>query len=237
MKNLIFSIILLLAITYAAYGQACSDAGICSAPVFGESKDRFLEIEVKQGFESADYDVTILKTYFSAKVDFSDEWMISLSVPYASISGENRDLNNESISISGLSDITFMLANKFMTFNDGAMRGYIGLKVPSGNDNMTDDDGNFLPMVFQPSLGTTDLLLMLTLDYATWHFAAGWQKPLDDHNNNKYVGYYDEPGSRMYPSSFDLERQSDLMLRVTKSFLIAESFNASFGMEIMRLSL
>ena len=73
MKNLIFSIILLLAITYAAYGQACSDAGICSAPVFGESKDRFLEIEVKQGFESADYDVTILKTYFSAKVDFSDE--------------------------------------------------------------------------------------------------------------------------------------------------------------------
>jgi hypothetical protein len=121
-------------------------------------------------------------------------------------------------------------------FGDFNLKGTVGAKIPTGDDDLEDNAGNALPMGFQTSLGTYDMILLVTLLNNDWSFSAGYQHPFNENDNN-YQGYFiEEDENRKYPSSQNLDRGADLMLRAKRSFRLNDKLNISAGiMPIFRL--
>lgn len=79
---------------------------------------------------------------------------MQLKVPYLSVSGNLG-------STSGLGDPALTASYAFIKKDEERLDGLVGVKVPSGDAN-TRSAGLSLPMPYQTSLGTTDLLLGIT---------------------------------------------------------------------------
>ena len=58
----------------------------------------------------------------------------------------------------------------------------MGLKVPFTDGNLK-ENGVPLPMDFQPSLGTYDLILGVSHQYKNFNFVVAYQQPLTQNNN------------------------------------------------------
>ena len=80
--------------------------------------------------------------------------------------------------------------------------------------------GNPLPMVYQPSLGTTDILIGARWNYRGWNASLGYQQPIAQDNDNGFLqSLWDEESAGSYHDSRQLERQSDLVARIEKRFV------------------
>ena len=87
-----------------------------------------------------------------------------------------------------------------------------------------------LPMQYQSSLGTFDLIAGLTFSDKHWQFSAGYQQPLSGENKNGFLPEYwnGKPESMNYPSTFSFNRKGDVLLRGARSFSTGNNlfFNA-----------
>jgi hypothetical protein len=73
-----------------------------------------------------------------------------------------------------------------------------------------------LPMPYQTSLGTTDLLLGVNYRYKRWTGALAWQHVLVHENKNGYIhlNWLDNAVGRTYFESAGLERADDAVARL-----------------------
>jgi hypothetical protein len=121
----------------------------------------------------------------------------------------------------------------------------LGGKIPSGygSDNASGKASNFgsggsspgdLPMYYQVSLGTYDLVAGASMINEKWLFATGIQIPIIHNNDNdfrwgKWPGY---PGELSYTQKYflpnNLKRGTDVMLRVERNFRFL-NYNFSVG--------
>ncbi|MGA0560588.1 hypothetical protein ACO2Q8_28240 [Larkinella sp. VNQ87] len=89
----------------------------------------------------------------------------------------------------------------------------LGVKVPLNNGNLT-SNGQALPMQYQSSLGTLDLIAGYSLNSARWQVSAGWQQPLTGANRNTFLPEIDNrPESMAYPPSNRFDRRADVLAR------------------------
>lgn len=201
-------VVLLMLQQTISHAQGCSDAGICTAPTIRLTDTSVLSGNNKNTvtagtvFGTAQYNVTSLGIH-AEYVRRLGKMTVSGKVLYAFINGPVA-------SNAGLADAMFTVA---YSFND-RFTPMLGLKVPFNNANVM-HNGLPLPMAYQTSLGTTDLLAGFTYTYRNWGFALAWQQPLVQNNSTFFVTDY-PAGSidSRYRSTNGFERRADALARV-----------------------
>lgn len=141
----------------------------------------------------------------------------------------------------GMGDISLCFTRNIYRSDKFSLNLSFGGKIPTNRSDKTvkaptgEDERWPLPMYYQTSLGTYDLISGISLINRKWLIATGIQIPLN-HNHNQFVwaswaeaesslkAYADE-----YNQAKDLKRGIDVMFRVERNFRFSK-FNFSAGL-------
>lgn len=212
------------AIALYTSAQGCSDAGVCTAGPIGElpslldtssaSAEPRHYARITFSYAVGERSTTIFQVIPELGWGFTDRWGAQLRIPYMSISG---DLGNN----SGMGDPVLTTSYAFIKTNEQRLDAMVGLKAYStdAGEGELVIPGNIrtYPMVYQRSLGTTDLLLGVNYRQGRWSGALAWQHVLTDKNANHFdhVNYAaDDAVARAYEETLFLRRADDLVLRL-----------------------
>ena len=163
---------------------------------------------LSQYFGVGDEKTAIFNTLLS--FDYRSENIdVSVILPYVYTNGNLG-------SLSGLGDIKIAGGFTGSLGEDAAIKFIAGVKFPSGEANGK-KAGRSLPMVYQPGLGTSDLLLGASLRLSTWVFGVGFQYT-EDKTTNKFLheDWANEEKALRYNQSSGMRRGADYMFSVDK---------------------
>jgi len=213
--RLIFIIGFLFLVTEENYAQGCSDAGVCTIDSF-KPHDHLINDEGKNTFKvglnygAADYDIAVFGTYLDYRRKVSDR--LTLDAKLTTLSQSGNDISN-----FGLSDI--YLNGNYKVGQNASLT--LGFKVPLSDANAK-ENGLALPMDYQSSLGTFDLVLGFSYNIKSFQLLAAIQQPLTQ-NSNSFL-------SELYPESSPLsEFQSTNQFKRSGDVLIRASYPINIG--------
>ncbi len=244
-KRLFLLCILVSFLSAPALPQGCSDAGFCTMgamkpdqPFNKKLQLRLRSLEVS--LYHATTPVSAVITVATADLNFSLNARTSfqLKLPWQSVNGNFG-------STSGLGDISLCLTRNVYTSEKSDINISLGTKIPSNDSDLTSNDPRFeglpLPMYYQTSLGTYDLIAGISYISRNWLFATGIQHPFNHNNNGFSWGpwfdpYPDDDYLRKNAAAIQLQRGTDVMVRVERNFRFSR-FNFSVGaLPIYRLN-
>lgn len=145
-----------------------------------------------------------------------------VKLPYMYISGDLGNTNGIGDITVGATYIAFAKTKSNLSISGG-------VKIPTNNANLAKDTLP-LPMVYQTSLGTTDLLLGAKYTYKKWDFTLGYQHAFNA-NKNEYL-FRTTKHSNAYNSYFEsnrLMRSDDAIFRVNRTFIV-KKINMNAGL-------
>lgn len=100
----------------------------------------------------------------------------------------------------------------------------IGVKLPLNQSDLKVNQEP-LPMQYQSSLGTTDLVLGYSIRVGKFFVNAAWQQPLTGTNKNTYLPYYlNTEVAYAYAPSNQFNRRSDVLLRAGYQLVSKKKF-------------
>ena len=190
--------------------QGCSDAGFCTiGPVNPQSvtnttKKQKISLLFTNGV--GDENVYVFTPGIQYDNQLNKHWSVQarITANYA-----NGNLG----SATGAGDIFGSAAYTFTKKKNWETALLIGVKVPLNKSNLK-EQGKSLPMQYQSSLGTTDLLAGVTLASRHWQFAAAYQQPLTGINGNQFLpAYWANAKAMNYSPTNDFNRKGDVLLR------------------------
>ncbi len=216
MKNLILIFTFLITCT-VAYSQGCSDAGFCTLDA---NSPNSLETDLSNASSAslglsyglADNDITAVSSYIKYKRQINSA--ISIETKLTSITQSGSNISN-----SGLSDIFLNLSYK----NNSSTSFSGGLKIPLSDANKMYDElknqpstlvivPNYsLPLDYQSSLGTFDLLLAASHHLNNFQLNVALQQPLTQSEN----GYIYGDGGNTIQTTNGFERKGDGLVRIS----------------------
>lgn len=201
----------LIVFTSFAYSQGCSDAGFCTLENFqGTVTDSISfsnSLKFGANIGAADNDVSVFGSYLEYTRQLNENWEVLAKVTYLSQS------------VDGFSSSS--LADAYLTASYSASSSVKiigGLKIPFTDGNLK-NNGVALPMDFQPSLGTLDLILGASKSYNNWAFVFAYLQPLTQ-NNNEFLA----PVNSDFISTNNYKRAGDILLRTSYKFKIVDKF-------------
>jgi hypothetical protein len=214
MKNII-SIITFILLTHSISflnAQGCSDAGFCTINSFkpqNNDSTKHYKNQLKLGisYGKADKSIIAIATYIEYNRAINDKFSFDLK-----ITGLNQNGNN--ISRSGLSDI-FINANFSLKKQ---LKTIVGLKLPLSSSN--EMLGIIpLPMDYQSSLGTVDLIIGSAYQLKKLQFVIAIQQPLTQ-NKNEFIAenYPLNSPLRNFQSTNKFKRSGDVLIRCSYPF-------------------
>lgn len=137
-----------------------------------------------------------------------------------------------------LGDISICFTRNLISKEGLDLNASLGGKIPTNNSDKTIYDETLnrdlpLPMYYQTSLGTYDVIGGLSLINRKWLFATGIQIPLNENKNQFLWGRWagsseDQAYIEKYSRAMELKRGIDVMLRVERNFRFSR-FNFSIG--------
>lgn len=172
----------------------------------------------------------------TADLNFSIKGKNTLQVklPYSAVDGRLAKTQ-------GMGDISLCFTRNIYSSDKFNLNLSFGGKIPTNRSDKTvkaptgEDERWPLPMYYQTSLGTYDLISGISLINRKWLIATGIQIPLN-HNHNQFTwaswgeaetslrAYADE-----YSQAKNLKRGIDVMFRVERNFRFSK-FNFSVGL-------
>jgi hypothetical protein len=200
------------------YSQGCSDAGFCSISSLKTAHPDSLDFTYKNQFKlggsigKADHKIDVYSGYleFSKNVDSCSSVEVKLSY----ITQRNSQTTS-----SGLSDL-YLIGNWHIAKNLFFTSGF-KMALTDGNDEI---DGQILPMDFQHSLGTIDLILGFRYDIKGFQLYLAGQQPLNKSkntfvtpNSGNYVDYqttnkYKRKGDLLFRASYPIAAGSKITI-------------------------
>jgi hypothetical protein len=190
-----------LAISFA---QGCSDAGVCSLNAFKPRDENPSSSHLKVGLTNglADYDIAVFGAYLEYGKQFNEQ--LGMDIRLGALGQSGND-----VSVFGLSDIYL---NGTYALNDKSALA-LGVKIPLSLADRT-QYGLALPMDYQSSLGTIDLLLGFRHSFGRLQFMAGYQQPLTDNDNAFFAEAYPASSKlREIQTTNQFQRMGDVLLR------------------------
>lgn len=189
---------------------------------------RSMEVSFYRGTTTA----TPIIYVVNADMSFSlgNKYSFQLKVPYqAALSGTMDET-------AGMGDISLCLTRSLRSTERYELNLSVGGKIPSNDSDRKATgrfEGNPLPMYYQTSLGTYDVISGLSLLTRNWLFATGIQIPLNKNNNQflwgQWPDYPDQNYVLKYGRARELKRGIDVMVRVERNFRFSQ-FNYSVGL-------
>ena len=158
------------------------------------------------------------------KFSLSQKSEFQIKLPYQMVTGTLANT-------SGVGDISLCYTRSVYSSDQFDLNWSFGGKIPTNKSDKS-TQGLPLPMYYQTSLGTYDLISGISLINRKWLLATGIQIPLNK-NNNQFVwsawdGNPEEAYVDKYNQAKDLKRGIDVMLRIERNFRFSK-FNFSVG--------
>lgn len=208
-KFILIAIIFFNIGTSTSYGQGCSDAGFCTINSFkpnGSDSTIVLNNQFKFGtfYGEADNSISVYGNYLEFNRQQNKKFGIDAKITTIAQNGNG-------ISTFGLSD---MFVNANYRLNE-RLKFTIGTKIPLSDASKTKNNLP-LPLDYQTSLGTFDLIFGIGYEIKKIQIVAAVQQPLTQ-NNNQFI-------ATNYPISSDLsrfqttnkfERSGDVLIRLS----------------------
>lgn len=200
-----------------AVAQGCSDAGFCTAGSLNvnaiENKDSAAQAWVSAAFSYglSDFDVQVVSPRVEVRYRFDRMWNVSARI------GMQIAVGNLATT-TGLSDVILTGACNIVP----EFQLMLGAKIPLNDGNML-ADGRPLPMHYQPSLGTVDVIAGAVWHGGDFSLAAALQQPLT-HNSNIFSPEDWEPTSsaQRFHSTKGFQRKADVLLRASYMLAVFE---------------
>lgn len=177
-----------------------------------------------QSNNSANIKAGIVDLGFETKHDVN----LQIKVPYMWIDGNFGKT-------SGVGDISLSATKELTRVSSYQLLTTIGAKIPTGRSDLKPENRDVvLPMYYQVSLGTYDLVVGSSLINRDWLFSVGYQQPIIHQNENSFgadpVAWDWYPGGfdyvQKHDEALDLKRGADIMLRVERNFRLSRlNFN------------
>lgn len=174
---------------------------------------RSMEISFYRGTTTLTPVVYVATADLSFSLNTKTSFQVKL--PYQAVTGSLAET-------SGLGDISLCLTRSIFASEKFDINFSLGSKLPT-NDSDKDIDGLPLPMYYQTSLGTYDLIAGISLITRKWLLATGIQHPFNE-NGNEFLWTTWEGGPhsieyiKEYPNAKHLKRGTDVMLRIERNF-------------------
>ena len=175
-------IVFLFISAWETCAQGCSDAGFCTMGAMKPDQPYNKKVEFKlRTMELSFYrgSTTLTPIVYVATADMnfslSRKTFFQVKIPFQHVDGRLART-------SSMSDISICFTRNIYSSDQFDLNVSVGGKLPSNNSDFNATDGNALPMYYQTSLGTYDLISGISLISRKWLFATGIQIPL---NNNK----------------------------------------------------
>lgn len=198
--------------TFQVAAQGCSDAGFCTINSFKPENEDSTETnkptnnQLKIGgfFGNADRSISVYGSYLEYNRQLNKK--IGMDIKLTSISQ-----NGNGISTFGLSD--FFVNGSYKAFEK--VKFTLGMKIPLNNANKKIENTS-VPMDYQSSLGTFDLLLGVGYEIKKFQFVAAMQQPLTQNGNQfSATDYTIDSPLRNFQSTNQFNRKGDILLRVS----------------------
>jgi hypothetical protein len=193
------------------YSQGCSDSGFCSIDGMKQNDSitnvsEYYANSIKTGlsFGNTRYSVWIINTYIAYSSQINKRLSFSMKIDGQFRSGVLTNL-------AGLSDITSSVSYK-LSKSFGTIAG---IKIPSSDGNAK-FNGRSMPMAYQTSLGTYDIIAGAQYIHKNLFIVMGWQNPVIQ-NSNTYISgsFLSEDLGAEYLQTNKYERAGDVLLRVS----------------------
>lgn len=196
--------------------QGCSDAGACSIGSMDEvSEDQQppkLKLSYDQSFGLGEKFTIISTTSIIAEHQFLKSTSFVVRVPFIFTSG---NLGNS----TGIGDVIVSFIQQLYQGQNSKLGILVGGKLRTNNSDFT-FEGNPLPMTYQTSLGTYDIIGGVEYIYKTWNFYFAYQHPFG-RNENQYLHPEGETNEKkLYYESAQLKRGDDIAFRIQKVFYL-----------------
>lgn len=211
-RNLL--IISILMIAQLSYSQGCSDAGVCSATQqFDAPNDNKMNhhFSLTPSVGLGDQQSWVFASVLSYQLQTQKGWSFGVALPYSLTTGNLG-------TTSGIGDLILSLSIPLLKKEDHQINWLVAGKIATSDANKMINN-QALPMIYQQSSGTNDIISSINWNYKSWLFAVGYQHAFNTIENT-FLAYNFPEGSdaAQYHSSAYLKRGDDLMLRVEKRF-------------------
>jgi hypothetical protein len=206
--------------------QGCSDAGVCTIHSIKnnagghESKQgKKNDLSIGLGYGIGERSTNNYTVYAEYTRTISDRSSVTARLNYAAISGELANT-------SGPGDVFLSFNHAFDIKNKWQKSFVVGLKLPFDGADIA-ENGIHLPMPYQTSLGTVDLVLAVNYNRKNFGATFALQQPLKAQNENKFIAsdYPSEPLAPLYWPTNEFERKGDLVGRVSYNFKTNKRFS------------
>lgn len=242
-------LISLFLFSYFSYGQGCSDAGFCTMGAMKpdqnynkKAKYRLNSLQLSQYRGKTTLSPIIHTTTLEANFGIKDKTQLQVKIPYTIVKG-HFGTNN------GFGDISIAFTRLLYKADNYKISYTLGGKVPTnnsqqkGNKTFTIKDtvvSRELPMYYQTSLGSWDVITGLSLVSKKWLVAVGYQQALTRNKNAfKWGQWKDYPSFdyvKRYARATHLLRGIDIMFRAERNWRYSK-WNFNLGiLPIYRIS-
>jgi hypothetical protein len=205
---------LFLTASIYSFSQGCSDAGVCSAtqqfdvPEHNKISHHF---SMTPSIGLGDQQSLVIGSAFSYQLQTQKGWAVGVALPYSITTGNLG-------TTSGIGDFILSLNIPVIKSEKHQLSWLVAGKIASGDANKKIDDAA-LPMVYQQSSGTNDIITSLNWNINSWLFAIGYQHAFNTTENQFYAPDFPiDSDAFEYHSSSYLKRGDDIMLRAEKRF-------------------
>ncbi|SMG15883.1 hypothetical protein SAMN05661096_00814 [Marivirga sericea] len=227
-----------LMIPFLAASQGCSDAGFCTMGAMKPSQDfnkntplklRSISLGLYEG--QSNTSAIIRAGLLDFGLTINGQYDLQVKVPYMNVRGNLG-------STSGIGDISLSLTKNLKSNPEFDIMGTVGAKIPTNRSDMTVSGREaVLPMYYQTSLGTYDIIAGASFINREWLISAGYQQPIIHQNENTFRADEDlwdwyEGGMdyvREHNEARNLKRGADIMMRFERNFRMSR-FNFNVGL-------
>jgi hypothetical protein len=218
---------------YTTYAQGCSDAGFCTMGAMRPNQNfssqgtiKLRSVELLQYVGVTKFDDVILTSLADINIGVGKRGSVQLKLPYTFVSGALSNTRS-------LADISYSYTHTLFSKDRFQLSGTLGGKIPVNNSDKQNNGGRPLPMYYQTSLGTYDVVAGLSFITRKWLLAAGYQQALNKNGSefrwSEWAGSDQFSTALEYPVSWNLQRGKDIMFRVERNFR-STKWNAYLGL-------
>jgi len=194
--------------------QGCSDAGVCTIHAIknnteseGGADKTKNEVVVGFSFGKGERKTNDYTTAVEYTRRLTKQTSVTGKINFSAVTGELANT-------TGLGDL-FLSVNHAFDIKKAWQKSFIaGIKVPLGNADII-KNGIYLPMPYQTSLGTTDLVLGLNFIKNSFGATIAVQQPLKPTNSNRFLpsDYPLNALTAKYLPTNKFVRKGDVLLR------------------------
>ena len=234
-QRILLLALLFFSINYSAYSQGCSDAGFCTMGAMRPNqsfpkrfKAKMVSLEMGQYYGYTKFQTHVFTYFADMNIAVGPKTSIQVKVPYTIVRGELGSAHD-------FGDISYSATRNLVRNDKYQLNVTLGGKIPTNNSNLTSNfyghNNLVMPMYYQTSLGTYDIVLGGSVITRKWLFAVGYQEALNSNKSTFIRQNWEnaDPAANEYPESYHLKRGNDVMLRVERNFR-SSKFNGYVGL-------